>query len=39
MKITDLCINGVKDFIGYASDYLVCSWKVVDTKSKKTEKC
>lgn len=35
MKITDLCINGVKDFIGFASDYLVCSWKVVDTQSKK----
>ena len=35
MKITDICINGVEDSIGYACDDLVCSWKVIDTVSRK----
>ncbi len=35
MKITDIYINGVEDSIGYACDDLVCSWKVIDTVSRK----
>lgn len=35
MKITNLRINGIENPIGFAYDYVVCSWNVEDAKGKK----
>lgn len=31
MKITQVCINGVENPIGFHYDYIICSWKVEET--------
>lgn len=38
MKITDVCINGIENPIGYSYETISCSWKVVEAKGKKQKK-
>ncbi|WP_099466658.1 alpha-L-rhamnosidase [Konateibacter massiliensis] len=38
MKITNLQINGITNPVGFHYEYLVCSWNVTDTESKKQKK-
>lgn len=35
MRITETKINGINNPVGFTYDYLLCSWKVEDTESKK----
>ena len=35
MRITETKINGIRNPIGFTYDFLLCSWKVEDTESKK----
>lgn len=37
MQITEMKINGVKEPAGYLTEYIIATWKVVDTISKKAE--
>ena len=35
MKITNVRINGIENPVGFAYDYLLCSWNVEEAKGKK----
>ena len=35
MRITETKINGIQNPMGFTYDFLLCSWKVEDTESKK----
>ena len=35
MKITNVRINGIENPIGFAYDYLLCSWNVEEAQGKK----
>ena len=35
MKITNVRINGIENPVGFAYDYLLCSWNVEEVKGKK----
>lgn len=37
MKVTNVCINGIKNPIGYQYDGICCSWNVEETKSTRQE--
>ncbi|MEH7097692.1 alpha-L-rhamnosidase [Neobacillus vireti] len=38
MKITDLRMNGIKNPVGFSYDRLKCSWKVMDTNSRRQKR-
>ena len=35
MRITETKINGIQNPMGFIYDFMLCSWKVEDTESKK----
>lgn len=37
MKVTNICINGIKNPIGYQYDGICCSWNVEETESTRQE--
>ncbi|WP_310604849.1 alpha-L-rhamnosidase [Anaerosporobacter sp.] len=37
MKIIDVRVNGIKNPLGYHYEYIVCSWKVIETKGIRQE--